>query len=187
MKMAILALITLVFTCRAYAQTSSTKPAPPSGLTATRGGAQVDSQKAADIRRLLELTGAGGLSAQMMQATEANMRPLIERSLPPGDYRARLIDLYFEKFHTKASAAELVELIVPVYDRHFSDDEIKQLISFYQTPVGKKAIAELPQVLAESQRIGSEWGQRVGRESMDEVLAEHPELKAAMEEAGKQP
>jgi hypothetical protein len=37
--------------------------------------------------------------------------------------------------------------------------------------------------MAESQAAGTKWGEQIGRESMMEVLAEHPELQKAMAEA----
>jgi hypothetical protein len=37
----------------------------------------------------------------------------------------------------------------PVYAHHFTAGELRQLIAFYQTPVGKKTISVLPQVMTE--------------------------------------
>ena len=37
----------------------------------------------------------------------------------------------------------------PIYARHFTLDELRQLIAFYKSPVGAKAMRELPQVMAE--------------------------------------
>ena len=36
-----------------------------------------------------------------------------------------------------------------IYARHFTVQEIQDLIGFYQTPTGRKALQELPQVTAE--------------------------------------
>jgi len=44
-------------------------------------------------------------------------------------------------------------------------------------------LSTLPHVMAESQAAGTKWGEQIGRESMMEVLAEHPELQKAMEQA----
>jgi hypothetical protein len=44
-------------------------------------------------------------------------------------------------------------------------------------------LSTLPNVMAESQAAGTKWGEQIGRESMIEVLTEHPELQKAMEEA----
>jgi hypothetical protein len=59
------------------------------------------------------------------------------------------------------------------------------LIQIYQTPLGQKLITVMPKILAESQVAGEKWGEQLGRQSMLDVLAEHPELEKAMEEAKK--
>jgi len=37
----------------------------------------------------------------------------------------------------------------PVYARHFTVDELKELAAFYRTPLGAKALREMPQVMGE--------------------------------------
>jgi len=152
---------------------------------ASRAQIQAQQAKQADIRRLLELTGAAGLAAQSMDGLEKSIRSLMSDSLPPGDYRDQLVDLFFQKFRSKRDAAQLVDLVIPIYDKYYTDEEIKSLIQFYETPVARKMLAVLPKVLEESQAAGNKWGEDLGRESMTEVLAEHPELQAALEDASK--
>ena len=48
-----------------------------------------------------------------------------------------------------------------------------------------KAVSELPQVMSELQAKGRDWGKNLGRDSMHEVLAEHPDLETALEAAAK--
>lgn len=151
----------------------------------SRSRVQGEEAKQADIRKLLQVTGASNLASQTMTQMEKSMKPLITNALPPGDYRAQLVDLFFEKFHTKMDPTTLADLIVPIYDKYLSDDDVKGLIQLYQTPIGQKLITVLPQVAAESQAAGEKWGQEIGRECMIEVLAEHPELQKQMEEAKK--
>ena len=152
---------------------------------ASREQVKLKQVKEDDIRHLLQITGAGDLAAQTMDAMEKSMRPLITNALPPGDYREQLVELFFQKFRAKRDAGQLVELIIPVYDKYYSDEEIKALTQFYETPVGRKMLTVLPKVSAESQAAGARWGQQAGRETMMEVLAEHPELQNAMQAASK--
>lgn len=147
--------------------------------------AKIDPAKEADIRKLLEVTGAKELALQTMGSMEKNIRPMLTASLPPGDYREQLIDLFFTKFHSRVQTQEIVEMAVPVYDKYFSDDEIKGLVQFYGTPLGHKTLQVLPKLMGELQDQGRNWGQRIGRESMEEVLTEHPELAKALEDAQK--
>jgi len=169
-----------LFTCvGAYSQSAQT-PATNSSSAAT---ATIDPAKEADIRRLLDLTGAAGLATQMMGQMEQGIRPMMTNSLPPGEYREKLIELFFEKFHSKVDSNQLIALIAPVYDKYYTHAEIKSLIQFYESPVGKKVAATMPKVLAESQQAGGQWGRQIGRDSMMEVLQEHPDLREALESA----
>jgi hypothetical protein len=154
---------------------------------ASKAQAALAADKQADIRRLLELTGAGSIATQAMEEMEKNIRPLMTQSLPPGEYRDRLVDLFFKKFNQKSDPAKLVDLMVPIYEKYYTADEIKSLINLYQTPLGKKMITILPKILAESQAADEHWGQELGRECMIEVLEEHPEMQQAMQQAKRSP
>ena len=137
---------------------------------------KVDPAKEADIRKLLELVGTKAIVSQTMDSMRKTIKPLLTNSLPPGEYREKLVDLFFAKFTAKADVERLLDLAVPVYDRNLSHQEIRGLIEFYQTPLGQKAIATLPKVTAELQEQGRKWGEDVGKDCMVEVLSEHPEL-----------
>jgi hypothetical protein len=147
--------------------------------------AKMDPAKEADIRKLLELVGTKAIVSQTMDSMSKSIKPLLTNSLPPGDYREKLVDLFFAKFTGKADVDRLLDMAVPVYDRNFSHQEIRGLIEFYQTPLGQKAILTLPKVTAELQEQGRKWGEQVGKECMVEVLGEHPELAEALTAAQK--
>ena len=61
---------------------------------------------------------------------------------------------------------ELVDLAARIYASHFSEAELKQLLAFYQSPIGRKAITEEPKALDESMASGGQWGENLS----DEVL-----------------
>lgn len=146
---------------------------------------KIDPAKEADIRRLLDVMGSRAAATQLMGDMEKSIRPLLTNSLPPGDYRDRLIDLFFKKFQTKLDPEVMVDLAIPVYDKYLTDADIKSMIEFYSTPVGKKVVQVLPQLMSESGEKGRQWGERIGRDSMIEVLQEHPDLQQAMQASQK--
>jgi hypothetical protein len=143
----------------------------------------IDPAKEADIRNLLEVVGTRQLANQAMQSMLSSMKPMLMNALPAGEYREKLIDLFFAKFQTKYGEQQIVDMAVPIYDKYFSDGEIKELTKFYATPLGKKTIVALPKLMADLQAVGAKSGEEAGRQSMEEVLAEHPDLAKAMEEA----
>ena len=180
----VLAWMALFASAGAYSQSS----AQSSGADLPANAAtKIDPAKEADIRRLLDVTGAAGLATQMMDQMEHGIRPLMTNSLPPGEYREKLVELFFEKFKSKIDSNQLIALIIPIYDKYYTHAEIKSLIEFYESPVGKKVATSMPKVLAESQAAGGQWGRQIGRDSMIEVLQEHPDLRQALESAKANP
>jgi uncharacterized protein len=145
----------------------------------------IDPAKEKDIRQLLEVAGTKERMTQVMGEMEKSIRPLMEKSFPEGEYREKLIDAFFVKFHAKMDLQKMLDIAVPIYDRYFSADEIKELIQFYSTPLGKKSMAVLPRVMTDMMNEGRKMGEELGRESMLEVLAEHPEFEKAIQDASK--
>ena len=170
----------------ASSQTPAAQPAPPAqtAAPAAKPGTAIDSAKDAAIRKLFEVMGTKDAMRQVIASMSGTIRPLLESSLPRGEYRAQLIDLFFQRLQVKLRVDDLLELAIPIYDKYFSLEDIDGLTKFYQTPLGKKAISVLPQVLLEAQAAGKKLGQEMGRQSMIEVLDEHPDLKKSLEDAG---
>jgi len=161
-------------------QQSSTKSS-----LAPSSASKIDAAKEADIRRLLDLVGTKALLAQSFDEMIKSMRPVLASSLPPGDYQGKLIDLFLAKFTTKENMQQFLDLAVPIYDKNFSQQEIRSLIEFYQTPLGQKTISVLPKLTLELQEEGRKWGETLGQKAMMDVLAEHPELADALNAAQK--
>lgn len=159
--------------------TTTSPPAPGANVQAKT----IDPTKEADIRRLLDVMGTTTLIQGMMDRMVQSLKPIMANSLPPGDYRDQLIDLFFQKFRTKFETKRFLDLAVVRYDENFSDAEIKGLIQFYQTPLGQKITSTLPKLTGELQQDGEKYGQDIGRDSMVEVLQEHPELAQALQQA----
>ena len=51
----------------------------------------------------------------------------------------------------------LMDRVVPLYDTHYTKDEIQSLIQFYETPLGKKVSALRPQIAKEGMVVAEEW------------------------------
>lgn len=146
----------------------------------------IDPAKEADIRHLLDVTRTAAVMQRVMGNMEQSIRPLMTNTLPPGEYRDRLIDLFFRKFQSKLDMNRLLDLAVVRYNENFSDEEIKELTKFYETPLGQKVTATLPKITGDLQQDGQALGKQLGRDSMLEVLAEHPDLAQALQAASQQ-
>ena len=92
-KIAATAVLVLTYTLVAQDQSSrkaaavqapsKEQPAPTSSAEPSK----IALAREADIRKLLELTRVAALMVQGMNGAEKSMRPLLERSFQPGEYR----------------------------------------------------------------------------------------------------
>lgn len=120
----------------------------------TGSSAPTDSTKVALIHQLLRETKSVEQSIAVMDASVA-----AQRAANP-----RIPATFWDHFQAAVHArqGELEDLITGVYDRHFTTDDVKQLLAFYRTPVGQKVVAALPAITQESMVVGRDWGSRIG-------------------------
>lgn len=85
----------------------------------------------------------------------------------------------------KINRSHLLDLLVPIYARTFSDEEIKGLIRFYETPLGRRYSGALPTMTEQAQAVGGEMGAKMANEAISAVLASHPKLARELREARK--
>ena len=67
---------------------------------------------------------------------------------------------------------ELMNEAAKRYAARFSDAELKELVTFFKSPLGKKMITQEPQVLDETFSFVQQWGPRVAEEAMNRYRAE---------------
>ena len=170
---------------------AQTHPAAPANAAAANSSAKpaaagptVDPAKKAEILRFMQLTGGEEISTQLTRQMQTSLRPVLENSLPPGEYRTKLIDLFLAKFGPRITEEVIMPTIESVYDKHFSADELTQLIAFYESPLGRKAASVLPDIDAQVPAM-QDAADKLGEKCMAEVLAEYPDLERAMENAAK--
>lgn len=68
--------------------------------------------------------------------------------------------------------AELLNEVARLYAARFTEPELKEVLAFYQTPVGKKMIAEEPKVIDQSMTMAQNWGNQFSDEVMARFRAE---------------
>ncbi|NWJ49438.1 MAG: DUF2059 domain-containing protein [Bacteroidetes bacterium] len=111
------------------------------------------------IRALLEITGSAKLGKQVMSTMIASFKnSLVNVNLE-----------FWNEFEKSVKTEELVELIIPLYEKYYTEKDIDQLIAFYNTPVGKKMIATMPQIMQESMAIGQNWGRQLAEKLAKEL------------------
>jgi hypothetical protein len=127
-----------------------------------------DSATVATIERLFVVADLRDLYEQSMaQSLEAQLRaaPMLE---PYAD----LLRDFMERY---ASWEVMKPDLVRLYREVFTEDDIRQMIAFYETDFGQRMMAKMPQVMART----SELSARRVQEHFPELLAELEERMAA--------
>lgn len=139
-------------------------------LAAPVAAAAGEAEKQKDIRALLELTGTLDVGQEMASALVRQMTDTLREARP--DIPSEMYDVLREEVNAtiEDNLESFVEMIVPVYSRHFSAREIKQLLDFYETELGQKAIRVMPDLVRESMTIGELWGRSLGPEIRRRVI-----------------
>lgn len=177
--------VCLLLLCATPAYAQNTNQRATAQVAAVEQEQKIDPTKEAAIRKLQELRGDRRNANQLMDTMVNSMKPLMAKALPPGDYRDKLLELFFDRLRSKNLAQDVLDEAVPIYDKYLSDDEIKALIQFYESPLGRKLVDITPAMMAEIESTAEKHGEVVGRQTMMEVLTEHPELAQSLQEAAK--
>ncbi len=111
-----------------------------------------------DIKKLLDVMGTKAQFAQMVDLMLKDMQ-----SAAPAP------DEFWTKFKAGLKADSFIEMLIPIYDKHFSHDDIKKIIQFYESPVGKKLVSVTPQLTQDSYSAGEKWGQQLASEILKEL------------------
>ncbi len=80
----------------------------------------------------------------------------------------RVPEKYFEKYRALISLDEMRDRLVAVYDKHFTVEELKAVLQFYDSPAGKKMTQETVPILRESM----DFAQQMSKRAMEEVSKE---------------
>jgi len=121
-----------------------------------------------DIMKLLNYTGATSLSAQLATLMT---RAIIQQTKAPQATAGAIVSEVVQSTlasHTNGPNG-LVARLVPVYAKYFTHDEIKKLLAFYESEIGKKTLAVIPMALQEGAQVGQAWANELAPEIKTEL------------------
>ena len=124
-------------------------------------------EKVVEIQKTLRLVGMEKLMDQM----KTQMFTMFRESM------TQVPEEYWKRLETKLDMAELMQLIIPLYDKYYTIEDLKALNAFYESAVGQKVLSTLPQITQESMKIGQAWGEEVAKRVEREVQAEFKEKR----------
>jgi hypothetical protein len=92
---------------------------------------------------VLKLLDVNGMHANLQKNRETILAEL------PADKRAQV--------EAAMNPEEIIQALVPVYEKYFTAGDLKRLIVFYQSPLGKKLIEVTPSIMKETVDVTSAY------------------------------
>ncbi|MFC3691274.1 DUF2059 domain-containing protein [Chenggangzhangella methanolivorans] len=114
-----------------------------------------DAEALAVARELVAETTMDGMVGDIVARTWPAMEPEIRRQLPDASaeamkgFRADYVRIVTER------TGELMAETPAVYARHYTAEELRQLVAFYRSPVGRKSLAVMPAIVGDMVKIAT--------------------------------
>jgi hypothetical protein len=108
-----------------------------------------------DVQKYLEVMHSREMMAKMIDAMTKPMHQMTHEQYEknkdklPADFEARM-DKLMDDTLKNFPWDEMLDSMVPVYQKHFTKGDIDHLVAFYSGPTGQKVLRELPAITAEA-------------------------------------
>ena len=156
---------------------NSVQASPSSQNNASaQSNANIDRVKEADIRSLMELVGARDMVQDVADNAIQQSREKLVATVPNNSKGQAFVNAFATSYQKKFDTDQVTDQLVGIYDKHFTDDEIKGLLQFYGSPLGQKVAAEMPKVNREIQAAVRSTSGKTAREALAEAKQWYPEV-----------
>src|SRR5215470_8004008 len=136
----------------------------------------IDPVKEADIRSLMELVGARDMVQDGTNNAIEQSREKLIATVPNNDKGQAFVNAFATSYQKKLDVDQITEQLVGIYDKHFTDDEIKGLLEFYGSPLGQKVAAEMPKINRETLAAVRQVSGKAARGALAEAKQRNPEV-----------
>jgi hypothetical protein len=141
-----------------------------------------------DIQRYLDAVHSQKMIQQMVDAMSKPMHQMIhdefikdQDKLPP-DFEAKM-NQQMDEMLKDAPWDKILDAMIPVYQKHFTQGDVNALIAFYSSPTGQKILNDMPAILSDSMQsvmpIMRQHIDTVTRRMQDEIAESLKQMQVA--------
>ena len=148
-RAALAAVLCMVFTAAAHAQQT------PADAAASKE----------DVVRFMDAMHSRDMMMNVMNLMAKQAGQMVHQQvsaqtdLPP-DAEARINKMMQDMFKN-FPVDDLIQAVIPVYQKHFTKGDIDAFVAFYSTPAGQKLVKEMPAITQESMQASMGVGQKM--------------------------
>ena len=135
-----------------------------------KAGGDVEAEKLALAKELMDLTGMDKLGPQIVQGMGKQM----EKEF--GEKLGEDFTKFWNDFMAELDFGALMDQMAPLYAKYFTLEELREIRDFQKSPVGRKSIRIMPEMMQDIMPLAMEWGKEMGEKA--KKLAEAMEKDA---------
>lgn len=108
-----------------------------------------------DIQKYFDVVHSREMASKTMEAMLKPLHQMIhgdyikDKDKLPEDYEERMTKRMDDMLRN-IPFDEMMQAMIPAYQKHFTKGDIDALLAFYSSPTGQKLLRELPAIMAES-------------------------------------
>jgi uncharacterized protein len=122
-------------------------------------------------KQIVQIKGVNAMLAPLIRGVVQKTKDSILQTNVMWGKDLNEIALQIEKEYQPRSV-EVIDASARYYASHFTEAELKQLLTFYQSPVGQKVLVEEPKALDETMAYAGSWGDDLSIDVMNKLRAE---------------
>ncbi len=144
------------------------------GTATSQGVAQLPQVSPAQLliaKQIVEIKGVKAMFAPLVRGVVQKTKDSVMQTNVMWGKDLNEIAAQIEKEY-QPRGEEIVDATARIYASHFTEPELKQILTFYQSPVGQKMLAEEPKALDQSMSYAGSWGDNLSIDVMSKLRAE---------------
>jgi hypothetical protein len=167
-----LLLVSVCFGLAAQQTASSATPSPAAKAHAAQAAVADGPPSPDQVLKLMELLRVRDelqitLDAMKQQVKQGAVQTFGEKIPDPTPEQLKSVNFMVDEVFRGLSLNDLIQDLVPVYQRHLTRSDVRALIAFYSSAPGQKILREQPAMIQESMKVAGASQQK----RMEELLA----------------
>src|SRR5580704_6368134 len=122
-------------------------------------------------KQIIEIKGVGAMFAPLVHGVIVKVRDqFIQTNFMWAKDLSEIANNLEKQLGPRSS--EVIDATARIYASHFTEAELKDLLAFYQSPLGRKSVAEEPKITDESMAYAGQWGDDLSVDVINKMRAE---------------
>jgi uncharacterized protein len=125
----------------------------------------------ATAKEVITVKGAAALYSPLVSGVIERTKSVFLQSNPT---LAKDLNEVAAKLHTEYAprGAEILNEVAKLYASRFTEQELKDTLAFYKSPLGRKLVTEEPAILDQSMKNAQTWAENLSQEVIAKMRAE---------------